>query len=189
MIQWPHPGKQRWKVNDREHTTRAEGTQEARVDRRRIRQMVVDTPQDDGVAAIRGQPRVVGQRVHDRDIGKPRGADCGADALQAFGVDVDATSPASAIVSSPLPAPTSATDIPGSSARTCLSRGSSGPLARNPNPRQVLKPATVMRNIRTSAAAAVAVQSAMRAPDDSRGELLDESCGNGRVGQRILSSQ
>ena len=113
MIQWPHPGKQRWKVNDREHTTRAEGTQEARVDRRRVRQMVVDTPQDDGVAAIRGQPRVVGQRVHDRD----------------------------------------------------------------------------MRNIRTSAATAVAVPSAMRAPDDSRGVPLDESRRNGRVGRRILSSQ
>jgi hypothetical protein len=47
----------------------------------------------------------------------------------------------------------------------------------------------VIRNIRTSAATAVAVPSAMRAPDDSRGKLLDESRGNRRVGQRILPSQ
>jgi hypothetical protein len=47
MIQGPHPGKQGWKVDDREHTTRAEGAQKAGVDRRCVRQMVVDTPQDD----------------------------------------------------------------------------------------------------------------------------------------------
>ena len=99
---------------------------------------------------------------------------------------LDPTSAASVTVSSPLPAPTSATDIPGLSPRTCRSRGSSGPLARNPEPRQVLKPTPLISNKRTSAARAVTITSARRALVDSRGEVLDESRGCGRLGEGIV---
>ena len=82
VIQYPQPGHQRRKVDDREHTTGAEGPHEARVDRRRVSQMVVDTAKDNRIAAILRQVRIVGLRLHERDIRQPRGGNRCSDLLE-----------------------------------------------------------------------------------------------------------
>ena len=75
------------------------------------------------------------------------GRDSGADLLQGLGADVGRrhlplgpTSAASATVSSPRPAPTSATDMSSLSASSCPQPRHLGSTARKPKPRQQLQP-------------------------------------------------
>src|SRR6266508_5821498 len=57
---WPQPGERRRKVDDREHPARAQRAQEVGVGRRRMGQVVIDTAQENGVAAAGGQASLVG---------------------------------------------------------------------------------------------------------------------------------
>src|SRR6266508_3231465 len=84
----PQPRERRREIDYREHTTWAEGAQEAGVGRGRIGQVVVDPTQEHGVAAVGGQTTVAGVRLHDRRVLKCGGGDRRANLLQALSVDL-----------------------------------------------------------------------------------------------------
>ena len=154
------PGKRRRQVDDDEHTARAQGLQQAGIDARRVSQVVIHTPQHDRVAAAWRQSGLTALRLYHRDVVEPGAAGSFAQARQTRRVDFgreDAparpTSLASASVSWPLPAPTSASTIPSFSASTCRRRAISGPPASKPNPLQLPQPAHVSASAKALAVA------------------------------------